>query len=128
MARLVICVTFSFIVGACEPAKTDNDRVYHGVMETGFELSVFHPDTGEGPWWFSAEDAIWDTLQQRQSNGMVEKNFFIAEVTFEGRVNDDGPFGVYDDYDRQVHATSLISHSYLESDVVEAVLESYQRD
>lgn len=128
---IVALTTALLVLAGCEPkgeappppvAKIQ----YHGVMESGFQAQIFYPDTGEGPWWFSADTKIWDKLQDRQTDGSIGYVFFIAEVTFEGKLDSDGGrFGPSGEFSGEVTADKLIEFNYLTPKEFKSLRESY---
>lgn len=134
MNRLFGCfvavITALMVLAGCEPKGEAPPALevtqFHGVMESGFQAQVFYPDTGEGPWWFSADTKIWDTLQDRQSDGSVGYVFFIAEVTFEGKLDDKGGrFGPSGEFSAEVSADKLIKFNYLTPKQYKSKREEY---
>lgn len=126
MGLAALSVTSCAPEGAAPPEE--QVRVFHGLVESGFELNVFHPDTGEGPWWFSAETSVWDTLQERKMDGQIGKMFFVAEIKFEGELDrQGGRFGHMGEYPAEVYANRLLSHEALTIEAAEAMLEAYRQ-
>lgn len=118
-------------LSACEekgaPPPETPEKIYRGVLESAFEIQAFHPDTGEGPWWFSADSKIWDQLDERDESGDAKQHFYTAEIEFEGRLDKDGSgFGHMGAYSAEIRARKLISMRYVDRLEAEALVTGYK--
>ena len=129
----LLAATTFFLLSACEekgapPPETDV-KTYRGVLESAFEVQAFHPDTGEGPWWFSADSKIWDELDQRDETGNAKLQFYTAEIEFTGRFDDNGAgFGHMGAYPAEIRARELISKRYVDRFEAEALVTRYKEN
>ena len=134
LRQSAMAVAFLAFVGGCEPSDAPplepasrEAQVYHGVYESAFETQAFHPDSGEGPWWFSAPDEVMDELTGRKGAAQAARIFFGAEVTVRGLLEDDGArFGPLGDYPAEFRATELLSYRILDIDETEALIGAYE--
>ena len=127
------CLVIVLCSGGCEeqgalPPEGRN-QTYRGVLEVKMGIQAFHPETGAGPWWFSGDSGIWDSLNQRDETGNADLQFYIAEIEFRGRLDEDGnAFGNMGAYPAEIHAVELLSMRYLDRLEAEEIVTGYKED
>jgi hypothetical protein len=106
MRRAFLFGLAALALSACASTSAGANR-YSGEFNWGFETSAFTTDSGQGPYWLSAEPMVWDQLVApiRTSGGGP---WGRVHLVVEGELSAPGHYGQMGAYQRQLRVTRVI--------------------
>ncbi len=97
----------------------DDTQIHSGLFRQGFEQSVFYPDTGAGPWWFTYDGDLWSQIEAF-ATGTGRGVAVVVRLEVEGVLSAPGEYGHLGSYDRELITSRIISIEPASQDEFEA--------
>jgi hypothetical protein len=112
--RAVLAGLLALCLCACAGKAAQADNVYSGEWDWHFETSSFVTDDGAGPWWLSADGAVWnDVTAPLQHSGAGP--WGRVRLTVEAELSAPGRYGHMGAYEREIRVTRVISAELIEA-------------
>lgn len=102
------CLLAGCIGAAMACAGAPAQQTYSGVYHQGFEQSDFYTLSGDGPYWVTGSESVWDELQAFYQPAPGRGGGVTVKMTVEGQLETDGAFGSLDHYDTQLFVTRIV--------------------
>lgn len=113
MRRALLSALLCLALSACASAAQGAQR-FSGTFDWHFETSSFVTDSGEGPYWLSAEGAAW-----RQATAPIEASgrgpWGQVHLVIEGVLSAPGNHGHLGAYERELRVTRVIEARLIEA-------------
>jgi hypothetical protein len=106
MRRFFLASLLALALSACSTADAGSQRL-SGTWDWHFETSSFVTDSGEGPYWLSAEGSTWADATaplERAGRGPWGRVHLVVE----GELSATGQYGHLGAYERELRVTRVI--------------------
>jgi hypothetical protein len=114
MRRALLAGLAGLGLAACVSKSAPASNVYSGELDWHFETSSFVTNDGRGPWWLSADGAVWSDVVapiQRGGGGPWGQ----VRLTVEAELSAPGRYGHMGAYEREIRVTRVISSELISS-------------
>ena len=95
-------------VSLAEIETSADTQIWSGYYRQGFEQSDFYTREGEGPYWLSGAEDVFEQFIPFLSSETGRGRATTVELTVEGTLDDQGGFGHAGRYPEQIFATRII--------------------
>ncbi len=106
MRRTFLAGLLGLSLAACASTSASPTR-FSGTWDWHFETSSFLTDEGRGPYWLSAEGAVWDQINaplRERGEGPWGRLHLVVE----GELSAPGRYGHMGAYERELRVTRVI--------------------
>jgi hypothetical protein len=115
MIRAFLVGLMGLAVAACASDASTGPQRISGSWDWHFETSAFMTDAGAGPYWLSAQGAVWGVITapiERSGRGPWGRLHLVVE----GELSGPGQYGHLGAYERELRVTRVIESTLIAAD------------
>lgn len=124
--RFVWFVLATLPLSACAATSAPTD-IYSGYFRQGFEQSDFYTEDGDGPYWLTGSEEVYEELLTYLVRKEGRGSYITVQLTVRGELEKDGEFGLgY--HDTQITVNEIVDIKTISPEEFDHVIAAFMSD